>query len=130
LIVVVNSDRATSSYVSNGSLSLVADTAPPLGEGKGFRPHDLLEAALASCMAISARLAAREHGMSVSRIEISVAIDRSRKSKAIFRTKLQFSDDTSQSDREILRAAVMNCKVCQTLTSKISVDVDVSEKSN
>ena len=50
--------------VSNGEFTLPADTtADKGGGGQGFRPHDLLEAALASCMNMSLRMAAQKAGI-------------------------------------------------------------------
>ena len=50
----------TSVLQGREDVSLDADTTPPLGKGQGFRPHELLEAALASFMAITLRMVARE----------------------------------------------------------------------
>lgn len=47
----------------NGSQSATADVPVEKGgDGKCFGPHDLLEAALATCLTMTARMYAEKHG--------------------------------------------------------------------
>lgn len=52
MVIVNNRAGATKSLVATERFITESDTTPPAGKGAGFRPHELLEAALASCTAI------------------------------------------------------------------------------
>lgn len=53
-------------------------TTPDKGGGnQGFRPHELLEAALATCMNIHLRMYAANHGIELGEVTTKVTLDRS-----------------------------------------------------
>ena len=62
---------------ASGDHSGIADTFK-LGTGgsAGFRPHELLEAALASCMIISARMELAEQGLDDTGVGVAVEVER------------------------------------------------------
>ena len=64
-------------YVA-GSHRGIADTYKQgVGGGAGLRPHELLEAALASCMTITARMELAELGVDDAGVEVTVEVVRS-----------------------------------------------------
>jgi putative redox protein len=65
-------------YLSNGTIDFDAD-APILkgGLGNGFRPHELLEAALASCINITIRMIAKEKKIKMDHVSTIVELERS-----------------------------------------------------
>lgn len=117
-----NSGSATQTAVSSGARSLQADTAPPRGGGEGFRPHELLEAALASCTAITLRLVAQERGIALGAVDVTVELDRSDPAASVFRTAIAFDDALSEADRKLLTAAARLCPVRKTLEKAIAFE--------
>ena len=91
------------------------------GENSGFRPHDLLEAALATCLNIWLRMYAREHDISVSHIETEVSLDRSQTDEVIFNYSLDISGSLSLTERESLLSAAQHCPVHKTLSKKLTL---------
>ena len=81
----------------------VADTVK-LGKGgsAGLRPHELLEAALASCMTITARTELNERGLDDNAVGVTVEIERE-ESVSRFRYTLSLPPEL-----EAQRAAVLN----------------------
>jgi putative redox protein len=59
------------------------------GSESGFRPHDLLEAALASCMNITLRMYADQHGLALSGVTTRVTINRSNPEEAAFEYQVE-----------------------------------------
>jgi putative redox protein len=63
---------------SDGRHEAIADV--PLdkgGSGSGFRPHELLEAALATCVNMNVRMFAENHRIPLERVTTKVQLDRS-----------------------------------------------------
>ena len=81
--------RATSDGVpyrvtfTDGRFAATSDTTAAKGGGDaGFGPHELLEAALATCLTITLEKTARQHGMPLERAGAAVLLDRSRPGRA------------------------------------------------
>lgn len=110
---------------SNGEFAGDADTTPEKGgAGAGFRPHELLEAALATCLTITAGMAAADAGIDPDDVTATVDLQRS-PTESRFEYTLDF-EGIAEADAERLRAAVAHCPVHETLT-KTLVFEDVSE---
>jgi putative redox protein len=94
-----------------------ADNTPDKGGGGcGFRPHELLEAALASCMNMTLRMAAKECGIPLSGVVVTVSLNRSQPASPTFECRIQFPDDLSAPHRERLLASLAHCHVRNTLS--------------
>ena len=105
---------------ANGSSESVADI--PIekgGEGRGFGPHELLEAALATCMAITVQKFAHEHSIPLSGVECSVSIDRSDSDAIALDYTFVFHGPVSEEQSARLRGAAALCPVGKTLTGNI-----------
>src|SRR6266568_108225 len=102
--------------VTNGRVETTADTMKgSVGGFDGFRPHELLEAAVAACMNISARLKADELGLGPIEVATEVSLDRSRADRAIFRCLVRVSGALMDDQRAALVDAALHCTVGQTL---------------
>jgi putative redox protein len=83
MITAGNDATATRSKVSNGVHAIEADTKPPLGRSEGLGPHELLEASLASCLAITLRMVAMERGIALKQLRVRVELDRTDPAKTV-----------------------------------------------
>jgi putative redox protein len=62
---------------ANGTHAFTSDTtADKGGRNLGFRPHELLEAALATCMNMTLRMAAEKHAIALSSVSVTVSLKR------------------------------------------------------
>lgn len=105
---------------SNGEQVSVADTTPDKGGGNlGFRPHELLEAALASCMNISLRMCAEKYAIPLAGVSVSVSLDRSDPNAPLFKYSVQFQGEITAPQQEHLLAALANCPVRTTLAKQL-----------
>lgn len=85
------------------------------GRNNGFRPHELLEAALASCINMSIRMHADRHGIPLERVITKVTLDRGSADKAIFRFALELEGDLTPDQRAALLEAAHRSSVKETL---------------
>lgn len=88
--------------------------------GSGFRPHDLLEAALAACLNIWVRIYADKHNIPLSGISSQVTLDRSLPDETVFEYSMDFQGVLSKEQREKLIKVAKTCPVHKTLSKKIS----------
>ncbi len=103
--------------VSNGRAELTANTLKNgVGGTQGFRPHELLESALAACMNMAVRMEADALGLTLSSIATEVSIDRSQPGRAVFARRLVIEGDLTEDDRRRLFNAAERCPVHQTLS--------------
>lgn len=107
--------------VTNGPNAFVSDTTTDKGgSGDGFRPHELLEAALASCMNMTIRMFAEKYSIPLHSVSTTVELDRSNPDETIFNYKLDLAGPLSDDQRQHLIRAVQHCPVWQTLSKKLS----------
>ena len=88
-------------------------------------PHEILDAALASCTALSLQLFVKHKGWPVSRIGVAVA---HKQAQGIYRLERRISvegDLTAEQRAALLRMA-QACPVYQTLTGDIAVNTSVA----
>lgn len=110
--------------VSAGGHAALADvTADKGGAGVGFRPHELLEAALASCMAITARMLAEHHAIPLAQIAVDVQLDRCDPQAPVFDYHVELADAAGvplpAPQRERVLTALTRCPVHATLSAPL-----------
>ena len=108
------------SFTNGQSVSLSDTTDNKGASGAGFRPHELLEAALASCMNMSIRMFAEKYSMPLSTVSTTVKLDRSNPDEAIFSYTLDLIGPLSENERQLLTKSVQYCPVRQTLSKTFS----------
>ena len=121
MIVSVSKETPYVTAFSDGRNETLSDTTLDNGGGgAGFRPHDLLEAALACCLNISLRIYAEKHNIPLGETKVHVALDRSIPDRTIFEYKVELEGDLSEAQRKELTEQVTSCPVGQTLSKQIS----------
>lgn len=95
------------------------------GSDAGPSPHDLYDAALAACKALTVVWYAKRKGMALEQVETSTERDASDERKGIYRlaVTLHLTGDLSETQRQELLAAAAKCpihKLMATVTTEIS----------
>ncbi len=101
------------------SHSFVVDEPPANGgEDSGPSPHDLYDAALGACKALTLVWFARRKGMPLEDVEVSVERDDSQERDGIYRlrTALRISGDLSDEQRQQLLAVAARCPLHRLMT--------------
>lgn len=105
---------------TNGTILSCADAATDKGGGgEGFRPHELLEAALASCLNMTIRMCAVQHSIPLTSVNTVVRLDRSAPEEVLFEYEISFAETMAEADRNLLMDAVRSCPVRNTLSKSI-----------
>jgi putative redox protein len=103
----------------NGRLTGQGDMpADKGGDGDGFRPHELLEAALATCMSMTVRIAAEKYAYPLTTVAVTVSLDRSVPDDFAFDYSLELQGDLSDTQRAHLARAAAQCPVSKTIGAK------------
>ena len=106
---------------TNGETTSVADVPKAKGgAGCGFGPHELVEAALATCLTITVEMCAAEHGIPLESVEAEVRLDRSFHTEVRLIYSLAFRGAITEEQRNFLKAAAARCPVQRTLAGTIT----------
>ncbi len=124
MIRTTSTDKDFHCVLTNDKLTVDID-APIFkgGLGNGFRPHELLEGALASCMNISIRMIAKENNIKLNKVETQVKIEKT-DDKTTFRYKIKLDDILNENDKEFLMKIIDRCEVKKTLTKQLEFKQD------
>lgn len=116
MITCTSQDQDYQLRFSDGEHEAFADTTPEHGgAGQGFRPHDLLEASLGSCLTIITRMYAKKHGIPLTSVTATVTLNRDNPGQAVFAYTLRFEGDLTDEQRAKLMRAAAACPVHKTL---------------
>jgi putative redox protein len=119
-IRVVRDQRAPMRHeIHIGKNSLASDlSVEEGGEGSGPNPHDLYDAALGACTALTVLWYAKHKKIPLEGIEVSVERDASRERAGIYRLSaaLTLTGDLSTGQREELLRAAQKCPIHKLMT--------------
>jgi putative redox protein len=105
---------------SDGEHQGISDTtADKGGQHSGFRPHDLLEAALATCVNMTVRMYADNHAIPLRSVTTKVSIDRTLPDEAVFRYEVDLDGELTPVQKDKLLRAANACPVRRTLSKGI-----------
>jgi putative redox protein len=106
---------------TNGQQTSMSDTTIDKGGGNaGFRPHELLEAALACCMNMTLRMSAEKHKIPITEVSVEVKLNRTNPEKPVFEYRVLIVDPLQDSEKATLLHSLENCPVRSTLSSTLS----------
>lgn len=105
---------------SNRNHISVADAGPDKGgQYKGFRPHELLEAALATCMNMTLRMAADKHEIPLESAQVTVSLNRRNPDEPAFEYKVDLSGPLTDVQKKLLMVSLEKCPVRDTLSKPL-----------
>ncbi len=120
MITTESDSTAYLTRVASGVHQTTADAVEEFGGGgAGFRPHEFLEAALASCLNIGMRMKAAEHGIDLSGVSTTVKLSKDNPSEANFEYAIRLEGSLTKAQEELLLNAAEVCPVRQTLGRKL-----------
>jgi putative redox protein len=128
MILAQSELRPYQTRFSDGLHETMADAAADHGgNGDGFRPHDLLEAALAACVNITVRMFAERHAIPLRSVAAKVTLDRSKPDETVFRYEVLLDGDLTDEQKAKLLLAAGACPVRKTLSKSIRFECDSGE---
>lgn len=106
--------------LSNGRQLIHSDvSADKGGEDAGFGPHELLEAALASCIQITLKMGAQKYGFDLGQTSCQVSLDRSIPERTVFVYQLNLDPGLTEEQQAHVRRFASRCPVRKTLSAEI-----------
>ena len=122
-------NTAMAQSIAIRSHQVVADVSSEEGGGdEGPSPHDLYDAALGACKALTVMWFARKKGIAVDDVQTKISRDDTDERKGVYRLKADMSISGSFSDAEFaqLVAVAEKCpvhKLMTSVTTEITTDV-------
>jgi putative redox protein len=113
-------DASLAQTVAVGDHAWVADvSAEEGGNDDGPSPHDLYDAALGACKALTVMWFARKKGIAVDDVQTKIVRDDADERKGVYRLKAEMSISGSFTDAEFaqLAAVAEKCPVHKLMTS-------------
>lgn len=108
--------------VSNGTNALLADTKKEnIGGHTGFKPQELLEAALAACTNLTLRIAAEKLGIPLTHMATTVDTDTATPGLSRFILSIDLQGEMSEAQRLQLLKSIRLCPVSKIFSHPISI---------
>jgi putative redox protein len=110
--------EGTAHRISIDHHELIADMSPPDGAGDGPDPHDLYDAALGACKAMTMLWYAKRKGIPLEDIRVGVSRDASEERKGVYRltTRIAIDGPLTEEQRADLLGAAGKCPVHKLMT--------------
>ena len=125
MIQAINKELSYQAQFSSKRYCAQADAAQGENGGKlGFRPHELLEAALAVCMNLTAMTYAKNHGVPLVEIITRVSLDWSGSEQVVFHNEIELKGEITVEQRQAVIAAAHSCHVRKLLSRGVRFSDD------
>jgi len=112
--------------VEVGRNSFIADEPPDNGgDDAGPAPHDLLDAALGSCTALTVTLVARRKGYALSDVRVEVGHEKSADGAHQMHRRIELVGELTEDQRQYLLGIANKCPVHRTLSGRIEIDTQL-----
>ena len=119
MIKTTSTDKDFHCILTNDKLTVDIDVSVYKGGlGNGFRPHELLEGALASCISITIRMFAKEKNIKLDKVETQVKIEKT-DNTTTFKYKIMLDDTLNENDTDFLMNIINSCAVKKTLSKHL-----------
>lgn len=106
---------------TDGTHEALSDTALEYGGAfAGFKPVDLLEAALANCITMVVRIAADKRNIPLAGISVRVGLNRENKDESVFEYAIDLQGELTGEQRAALLRAASGCPVKKILSGAVS----------
>jgi uncharacterized OsmC-like protein len=126
--VVRSEGRGFRQSIAIGPHRLLADLPPDEGgEDAGPDPHDLLQAALGACTAMTIQWVARKRGWPLAAVEVRMSQSRNG-TRHVFRRGLVIEGSFTDEQRAELVKAADRCPVSKALQGQIDIETRLEER--
>jgi putative redox protein len=130
-MISISNEKGLLQRISIGPHTLHSDVSVELGgEGAGPEPHDLFDAALGACKALTLALYAKQRGLPLEGLDVKLSRDDSQERQGIYRLDVELTlhgalDDAQR--QQLLRIAD-KCPIHKLMTSsEVQVSTQLSE---
>ena len=107
-------DGKITQVVEYGMRQFIADEPPPVGEGSGPSPHDLLDSALGVCTAMTVMLVAQRKQWPLEDVRVEITHDEDDKTYRLAR-KIELVGTLTEEQRQYLLGIANKCPIHRAL---------------
>lgn len=119
MIIAESMDENFKTEISNGNAVIYSDvTEEKGGNGKCFKPHDLLCTSLASCLNITARMVLDRMNVSYEKVIVKVDLDTTDEARTGFLYDVNIIGDVPEEVKQKVINLVSKCPVHKTLAKE------------
>ncbi|HSW11624.1 MAG TPA: OsmC family protein [Solimonas sp.] len=112
--------------VQVGNNAFIADEPPENGgDDAGPAPHDLLDAALGTCTALTLTLVARRKGYALQDVRVEVSHEKGADGAHLMHRRIELVGELDEEQRQYLLGIANKCPVHKTLSGKIDIDTQL-----
>ena len=123
IVASTQTERFKTSFSDGPHAGLADAIKADGGQEAGFKPHALLEAALATCITITIRMYAERKGLSLPGLETQVKLDQSRPDAPVLRFDVDLGDaELSEEQRARLMRVAEACPVHKLLKRPLKIE--------
>jgi len=130
-MISISNEKGLLQRISIGPHTLYSDVSVELGgAGSAPEPHDLFDAALGACKALTLALYAKQRGLPLEGLDVQLSRDDSQERQGIYRLNVELTlhgalDDAQR--QQLLRVAD-KCPIHKLMTSsEVQVSTQLSE---
>ena len=130
-MISISNEKGLLQRINIGSHTLHSDVSVELGgEGSAPEPHDLFDAALGACKALTLALYAKQRGLPLDGLDVTLNRDDSQERQGVYRLNVELTlhgalDDAQR--QQLLRIAD-KCPIHKLMTSStVEVSTQLSE---
>ncbi|HAM21175.1 MAG TPA: disulfide bond formation regulator [Actinobacteria bacterium] len=124
MAIASSTDTPYVTTIQSAEFELIADGEfRGSGGSGGVRPHDLLDASLASCIAMTVRMAADGRGTKLERVIVEVTHEDADPAAAKFHCSVELIGDLSDKERAGLLRVAHHCPISKLLNKSIEVGI-------
>jgi putative redox protein len=105
----------------NGAIPFYSDEPEPLGNGEGPNPHDLLNAALGACTAMTVMMVAQRKQWPLQDVKVEITHSEDDASYRIER-KIELVGTLTEEQRSYLMGIANKCPIHRALHKKFEID--------
>lgn len=124
-MIVVRNEKGFLQRIDIGDQTLLADLPKSMGgEGAAPEPHDLFDATLGACKALTVSLYAKQKDLPLKGVEVKVVRDAKDEKKGTYRltTELTLEGPLTEEHRKILLSVAEKCPIHKLMTT---TDVEI-----
>lgn len=124
-MIVVRNEKGFLQRIDIGEHTLLADLPKEMGgEGSAPEPHDLFDAALGACKALTVSLFAKQKELPLKGIDVRVIRDAKDEKKGTYRltTELTLEGPLDEEQRKLLLSVAEKCPIHKLMTT---TDVEI-----
>jgi putative redox protein len=104
-----------------GNNAFYADEPEPVGDGQGPDPHDLLDAALGVCTAMTVTLVAQRKKWPLQDVRVEITHDENDSTYKMLR-KIELVGQLTEEQRQYLLGIANKCPIHKALHKKFEID--------